>query len=101
MNGDAGILMAIWPWLLILGLMYLLFIRPQQKRDRERREMLEALRVGDRVVTIGGIYGVIMTLRERKLELEVGEDVTLTMSREAVAGPQPELVDEEIETDHQ
>ena len=100
MNGDAGILMAIWPWLLILGLMYVLFIRPQQKRDRERREMLEALRVGDRVVTIGGIYGIIMALRERNLELEVGEDVTLTMSREAVAGPQPKL-DEEIETDHQ
>ncbi len=91
MDGDTGILMAIWPWLLILGLMYLLFIRPQQKRDRERREMLEALRVGDRVVTIGGIYGIITALRERNLELEVTENMTLTMSREAVAGPQPEL----------
>lgn len=100
MNGDAGILTVIWPWLLILGLMYLLFIRPQQKRDRERREMLEAMRVGDRVVTIGGIYGIITALRERNLELEVAEDVTLTMSREAVAGPQPEL-GEEIETDQQ
>lgn len=98
MNGDTGILMAIWPWLLILGLMYLLFIRPQQKRDRERREMLEALTVGDRVVTIGGIYGIITVLREGNLELEVAEDVTLTMSREAVAGPQPELADKS-ETD--
>ena len=94
MDDLGNIMMAIWPWLFILGLMYLLFIRPQQKRDRERRQMLEELRVGDRVVTIGGIHGTIRALREGVLTLEVSEDLSLTMSREAIAGTRDEMEDQ-------
>ncbi len=86
--GDFGdLLMAMWPWLLILALMYLLFIRPQQKREKEREEMLRSLEVGDQVITIGGIHGTIRTLSDNSLTLEVAEDVVLKMSRDAIAGP--------------
>lgn len=91
MAGDTGnILLNMWPWLFLLALMYFIFIRPQQRRDRERREMLGALKVGDRVVTIGGIYGIITSLSERDLILEVSRDVSMKFSRDAIAGPQPE-----------
>ncbi len=85
--GDFGdLIMAMWPWLLILALMYLLFIRPQQKREKEREQMLQSLEVGDRVVTIGGIYGTIRALSDKSLTVEVGENVSLKMTRDAVAG---------------
>ncbi len=91
MAGETGnILINLWPWLFLLALMYFIFIRPQQRRDRERREMLGALRVGDRVVTIGGIYGIIKSLSEADLILEVSGDISMKFSRDAVAGPQPE-----------
>ena len=91
MPADTGnILINMWPWLFLLALMYFIFIRPQQRRDRERREMLDALRVGDRVVSIGGIYGIIRSLGDSDLVLEVGKGTTLKFTRDAIAGPQPE-----------
>jgi len=71
-----------------------MMIRPQQKRDRERREMLSALRVGDNVVTIGGLHGRITALREDIINLEVSDDLQLTFSRMAVASKQTEREEE-------
>ncbi len=92
---DGGnVLIGLWPWLLLLGLIYFMMIRPQQKRDRERREMLSALRVGDDVVTIGGLHGRITALREDIINLEVSDDLQLTFSRMAVASKQTEREEE-------
>ena len=88
MNMGENAILGLWPWLLLLGLMYFLLIRPQQKRERDRQKMLGELRVGDAVVTIGGIYGVITALREDEIHLEVADGLTITMTRGAVAGPQ-------------
>ena len=94
---DGGnILIGLWPWLLLLGLIYFMMIRPQQKRDRERREMLSSLRVGDDVVTIGGLHGRVTALREDIINLEVSDDLQLTFSRMAVASKQAQR-DEETE----
>ncbi len=78
------------PWLVILGLIYFMMIRPQQQRDRERQEMLDQLSTGDEVVTIGGIHGTIRALREEEVTLEVADDILLTMNKNAVAGLQSE-----------
>ncbi len=90
----ANPIMGFLPWLVILGLIYFLMIRPQQKRDQERQQMLDELSVGDEVVTIGGIHGTIKALREEDLTLQVAEKVLLTMNRNAIAGLQSEYGEE-------
>ncbi len=63
------------PMLLIFfAIMYFLMIRPNQKREKERREMLSALAKGDRVVTSGGICGTVVGLNEKTVVLRVNED---------------------------
>ena len=65
----------MWPMLLALfAVFYFFIIRPQQKKQKESQAMLESLSKGDRVVTIGGICGTIMNIRDKKEEPE-GEDV--------------------------
>ena len=75
-------------WLAVIFIIFwFLLIRPQRKRDRERREMLDALRKNDRVVTVGGIHGTIRSIRGDELTLLVDESTNtrLRVSRSAVA----------------
>jgi preprotein translocase subunit YajC len=68
-----------------LGIFYFLIIRPQQKRDKQVKEMRSNLKVGDQVVTIGGVYGKITKLKEDVLTIEVGADkLKLQIARWAV-----------------
>jgi len=67
------------------GIFYLLVIRPQQVRLRERQQLVAGLRVGDRVETIGGIQGVVMSLDTDTVELQVAPEVAITLARRAVA----------------
>ena len=67
------------------AIMYFLMIRPQQKRERERREMLSALNKGDNVVTTGGICGSVVGLSEDRVVLRVDDNVTMEFVRGAIA----------------
>ncbi len=68
-----------------LGIFYFLIIRPQQKRDKQVKEMRSNLKVGDQVVTIGGVYGKITKVKEDVLTIEVGADkLKLQIARWAV-----------------
>lgn len=83
---------------LILGAMWLLLVRPQQKRAKAQRDLLAALQVGDRVVTVGGIVGEITALTDRELTIR-SEGTDLRLVRGAIGSriePQPpaELGDE-------
>ena len=69
---------------LMFAIFYFLLIRPQQKRNKERNQMLQALQRGDHVVTIGGIHGTIVELTEDKVTLKVAENVRMTFERQAV-----------------
>lgn len=82
-------LVTMVPLLLMAGGLYFLMIRPQQKRQRAQREMVQELGVGDEVVTIGGIYGTIRAIDEETDDviLEVGPGLTLRMLRGAIARP--------------
>ena len=59
-----------------LVIFYLFAIRPQKKKEKEIRSMRDSLKVGDEVITIGGIYGKILLVKEDKLTLEVGNTKT-------------------------
>jgi preprotein translocase subunit YajC len=61
-------------WVLIFAVFYFLMIRPQRQQQRKRREMLEALKRGDRVVTIGGIHATISDIKDDMLSLRVKAD---------------------------
>ncbi len=74
------------PMLVIFfAIMYFLMIRPQQKRERERREMLSRVSKGDSVITTGGICGTVVGISEDRVVLRVDENVTMEFVRGAVA----------------
>lgn len=79
---QGGQLGAFLPFIIIIAVFYFLMIRPQQKRNKAMREMLDALKVGDNITTIGGIYGKIIRLKDDVVTIEVGPDkVKLVMAR--------------------
>ena len=73
------------PLILIFLIMYFLMIRPQQKRLREHREMVAALKKGDQVVTQGGIIGKVVGVRDDELEVEIATGVKVRVVRSTVS----------------
>ncbi|MBK18860.1 MAG: preprotein translocase subunit YajC [Rhodospirillaceae bacterium] len=80
-GGGLGGMESLLPLVLIFVVFYFLLIRPQQKKQKQHREMLEALRRGDRVVTAGGIIGVITKAAETELTVEIAEEVKVKVLR--------------------
>ncbi len=74
------------PIIIIMGIFYFFVIRPQQKQMKDRKNMIEALKSGDKILTNGGIVGVITGLNGDELEVEIAKSVKVTIVRSAVAG---------------
>jgi preprotein translocase subunit YajC len=72
------------PLILLFVIFYFLLIRPQQKQQKARKEMLGSLKKGDRVVTIGGIHGVIKEIDETVISLRVADNLNLKFARAAI-----------------
>ena len=79
------ILQTSWPILLMVVILYFLLWRPQKKQQKERASLLGSLKKGQKIVTIGGIYGEIVELDDEKVKVQVSEKVELTFARTAVA----------------
>ena len=75
-NPIASMLGMILPLVLMFGIMYFLILRPQRKKDKQVKEMLNNLKAGDRVCTIGGIYGTITGIKDDTVTLAVGRNDT-------------------------
>ena len=87
------------PMILIFVIFYFMLIRPQRKKDKEAKKMLENLKVGDRICTIGGIYGTIVRIKDEVLTIEVGEQKTQMMiARWAVRNVEQLSVTNDAET---
>lgn len=82
----SGGLVQLLPMLLIIGVFYMLLIRPQQKRQRELKETISQLKAGDRIVTTGGIIGTITTVRDTSFFIRSADKSILEIARSAVAG---------------
>ena len=78
-------LMSLVPIVAIFAIFYFLLIRPQQKQAKEHDKMLENLSKGDKVLTTGGLYGTIVGIKGKDLEVRFAENVKLTLARSAVA----------------
>lgn len=74
-----------WPILLMLVVFYFILYRPQQKERKAREELLSNLKKGQKIVTIGGIYGTINSLTDEHIMLQVSEKTEIKMSRSSVA----------------
>lgn len=72
------------PLVLLFVVFYFLLIRPQQKQQKARKEMLSAIKKGDRVVTIGGIHGVIKEIDDSVISLRVADNLNLKFARASV-----------------
>jgi preprotein translocase subunit YajC len=82
-SGDAG-LIGFLPIILMFVLLYFLMIRPQMKRAKETKQMIEALQKGDEVVTSGGVVGKITRIGEAYVSLEIAQDTEISVQKQAV-----------------
>ncbi len=88
--GVGGLLFQLLPFLLIFGVFYFLIIVPQRRRQQQLREMIEALKAGDRVVTTGGIIATVTAVRDATLIVRTADKTMLEIARSAVTGPYAE-----------
>lgn len=109
MNGQQGGMAGTIIWLVVMiAIFYFMLIRPQKKKEKETKAMLDAMKVGDTVTTIGGIIGKILKVKDDKVCIEIGDRTSkhpMTIKREAIAAVVPckkakkekdiELIDEE------
>jgi preprotein translocase subunit YajC len=83
-----------WTWIVFLVIMvavfYFILIRPQQKRQKEHRQMMEELRRGDRVITAGGIYGQVESVSDDNVVVKVESGATIRVAKSSVSIKQAE-----------
>ncbi len=82
---------------LMLGVMYVLMIRPQRQRQAQQQSMIEGAQVGDDVLTTGGIYGTISEAEGDDIVVEIASDVTVHMTRRGIAAVLPPEAEDELE----
>jgi len=88
-QGGADSLVAFLPMILIFAVFYFLMIRPQQKKAKEHKAMLENLKKGDAIITNGGLYGKVTSVSDTFLILEIADKVRVKVSRGHIAGLAP------------
>ena len=78
------------PFALILGIFYFLILMPMKKRQKKVQDFQESLKVGDRIVTTGGIYGQITKLNDKTVQVQIADKVRIEVARAAIGGRQGE-----------
>ena len=80
-GGQGGGMMMLLMLALIFVVMWLFMIRPQQKRQKELNSFRDSLKKGDKVVTVGGIYGTVLEVNDNKVMLEIDKDVKIKVDK--------------------
>ena len=90
MSGAAqqGGLLSFLPFAIILGIFYVLILMPMQRRQKKVQEFQDGLKVGDKIVTTGGIYGQITRVNDKSVQLQVADKVRIEIARASVGGYQ-------------
>jgi preprotein translocase subunit YajC len=78
----------LMPFVLVVGIFYFVILLPMKRRQQKVQAFLAALKVGDRIVTSGGLYGTITRLSDASIQVQVANNVRVEMSRNAVVGYQ-------------
>ncbi|MFW2366227.1 MAG: preprotein translocase subunit YajC [Desulforhopalus sp.] len=85
-GGAAGGFASFIPLILIFVVFYFLLIRPQQKQAKQHQAFLNDLKKGNKVITKGGVHGVITSITDSVVSLEIAKDVVVKVSRDAIGG---------------
>jgi preprotein translocase subunit YajC len=80
--------MSAIPFVLVLGIFYFIILLPMKKKQAKVQEFLDALKVGDKVVTTGGIYGQVTRLSEQSVQLQIADKVRIEVAKAAIGGLQ-------------
>ena len=84
-GGSQAMIYQVVTWVGIIGVFYFFMIRPQQKKAKEQKELLAAIKKGDEVVTIGGMHGKVYLVDESTVTLDLDKGVKLTFDKSAVS----------------
>jgi preprotein translocase subunit YajC len=79
------ILSQLLPFIFLIAIMYFVIIRPQQKEAKQRQEMIDALKKGDKIITSGGIIATVHKVEEKFLSVKLNENVIVKITKDAVA----------------
>jgi preprotein translocase subunit YajC len=85
-DAGAGFMQTIILFGLIFVIFYFMIIRPQQKRQKERQKMLDAVKKGDKIITSGGIHGSVIGVDEKTLLVQIADNVKVKVERGSVSG---------------
>ena len=86
-GGDTmALLNSLWPFVLMGGIFYFMLWKPQKREQQKRQDLLNSLKEGDEIITIGGIYVKITAITEKRVKVEIAEGVVIEMARNAVSG---------------
>ena len=80
-----GMVSTIFMFGLIIFIFYFMILRPQQKRQKERKKMLEAVKKGDRIVTVGGMHGTVVGVEDKTLLVQLSDSVKIKFDKSAVS----------------
>ncbi|MCL2230192.1 MAG: preprotein translocase subunit YajC [Treponema sp.] len=95
-EGNNNAIMGLLPFVFIILIFYFLIIRPQNKKRKETEKMLSELKKGDKIVTIGGLYGTIQSVKETTVIIKADDNVKLEFLRSAISSvTQPSAAKEE------
>jgi len=83
-GGTQSLLMNIAPLAVMFGIFYVILIRPQAKKQKEHQQMLDSLKVGNNIVTSGGIHGTIVKIKDDIITLQIAENVRMKINKGAV-----------------
>jgi preprotein translocase subunit YajC len=80
-----NLLTALFPFILVLVIFWLIIVLPQQRRQKKHMQMVESLKPGDRIITSGGIFGTVMGVYPDRIELKIAANVKIDITKNAVA----------------
>jgi len=92
MNDPSGLFFTI---VMFVAIFYFLIYRPQQKHRRQRQELMDSLAVGKKIITIGGIHGEVVAMRDDTITLKISENTEIVAQKTAVAIIQEEDIEDE------
>lgn len=84
-TGSASMMSSLIMFAAIILIFYFLILRPQRKRDKEAKAMLAALKKGDKIVTIGGIHGTVVTVKDKTVVIKVDDSARIEFSKDAIS----------------
>ena len=87
-QSSPNLVVQLMPFLLVIGIFYLLVLMPMRKRQRKVQEFQDALKVGDKVITTSGLYGQITKIEGKTVQLQIADKVRIEVARASVGGYQ-------------